>query len=467
LFSEELEARCRGGIKVYMKVSNGFPERIFRSAFLAWQLLGQHRVPYWSGQKLEKVQNRKVRNLVRFASRHVPWYRELFSSQNLDPRDFKDVSDLSRLPILTSLQVKKDSHLFRPEGVGGETLRLISSGTTGVHKEIDHGPFSIFTNAAHGERLRHFTAGQKKGPSNYREAMIVIPQGSAGQELQQYVRRKAYIPGWRVPRRKYFSMLDDMSSIVSQLDEFEPDVIRGYGSALTLLFEEVFRTGRSFHRPACLVYSADKMAPALKSKIMEEFKIPVYGIYSSVECLQIGFECERHRGYHLNEDCYPLRVVDHQNRPLADGETGRIIVSNLINRSFVLLNYELGDEGRIVPGDCGCGRKLRMLDLEVSRFADQVELKDGIKVHPVTFLEVLDYEKAIWQHQIVEQEDGSFDILLVTDPSADREKMVRRLEEEFGRWFQGRIRYQIRFVDKINLTRGGKQKTMVFRGNNQ
>jgi len=399
--------------------------------------------------------------MVRFASRHVPYYRELFRSRNLDPRDFNECSDLSRLPILTSLLVKKDPHLFRPEGAGGETFRLITSGTSGVHKEIDHGDFSIFTNAAHGERLRHFTSVPDQGPGTYREAMIVIPQGSAGQELQQYVRRKAYIPGWRVPMRKYFSMLDDMSSIVSQLDEFEPDVIRGYGSALTLLFEELFRTGRSFHRPACLVYSADKMAPAIKRKIMEEFKIPVYGIYSSVECLQLGFECERNRGYHLNEDCYPLRVVDHQNRQLGDGETGKIIVSNLINRSFVLLNYELGDEGRIVPGDCGCGRKLRVLDLEVSRVADQVELKGGIKVHPVTFLEVLDYEKAIWQHQAVQKSGHEFDVLLVVDPNADRDAIERGLHKGFENWFAGRISVDIKFVERIEPTPGGKHRSLV------
>jgi len=254
-----------------------------------------------------------------------------------------------------------------------------------------------------------------------------------------------------------------MDSLIKGINEFKPDVIRGYGSALNLIFEEVFRSGRELHLPRSLIYSADSMSPGIKRKVIEELKLPVHSIYSCVESLQVGFECGCNNGYHLNEDCYPVRIVDYQNRPLPEGVPGKVIISNLVNRANVILNYELGDEAMILPGKCECGRTQRRLSLNITRVADRLELENGSGIHPITFAEVVYYEKDLWQHQAVQTGKYEFDILLVTDPVADRPAMERRLMREFDKWFQGRIRVRIRFVDRIEVTSGGKQRALVLK----
>jgi len=439
------------------------PERLFWTVFLLLKLKGQREVPYWKRDQLEKVRNRRLRRILRYAALRVPYYRELFSRKGMDLDDFQTVDDLARLPVLTPLEVRKNPERFRPEGRRRETIRLLSSGTTGVPRWVDHDAVSVFTNAAHGERIRHFTSSVRKKTRNYREALIVVPLGSASQELQEYVSRKAFIPRWKRPERRYFSMLDDMKSVLDRVHEFAPDVIRGYGSGLNLMFEEVFRSNRDFHLPSSLVYSADIMTPAIRMRIKEDLGIPVYSLYSSVESPQIGFECGEHQGYHINEDCYPVRVVDEQYNPVPEGQAGRIIISNLINRAFVLLNYELGDEGSILPGNCACGRTLKMLNLEISRIADQVDLENGRSFHPITFSEAVCMEKDIWQHQAVQKEGNKFDLFLVTDPEADRQAMERRLCKEFEKWFSGKLRVDIRFVDRIEPTPGGKHRALVLK----
>ena len=76
---------------------------------------------------------------------------------------------------------------------------------------------------------------------------------------------------------------------------------------------------------------------------MDGFGIPAFSIYASVEAPSIGFECKEHRGIHINEDIYPVRIVDGSGRSLPPGERGEVVVSNLVNRAMVLLNYRLGD----------------------------------------------------------------------------------------------------------------------------
>ena len=164
-------------------------------------------------------------------------------------------------------------------------------------------------------------------------------------------------------------------------------------------------------------------------------------------------------GYHLNEDCYPVRIVDDQYEPVPPGVSGRVIISNLINRATVLLNYELGDEGRILPGLCQCGRTQRMLSLNISRVADRLTLADGEQVHPIRFAEAVYWEKDLWQHQVVQKSENEFELFLVADPAADRDAMGKRLIDEFEKWFQGRIRVHMQFVDQIEMTPGRKTKS--------
>lgn len=446
-----------------MKDSYWLPERLFWSAYLATRMKGQEQVPFWPGEKLERIQNSRVRKMVGFASRNVPYYRELFKYPGLRQEDFRTVADLRKLPVITPLQVRKNPARFRPDRISLDTLKLVSSGTTGVPRWVHHDAVSLFNNAAHGERIRFFYPQTRGGSRNFREAMIVVPLGSSAQEVQQYNRRKAWFPRKARVERRYFSMLNSMEEIISGINDFKPDVIRSYGSGLNMLFEELFRTGREFHFPSSLVYSADSIAPSLKRKIANELGIPIFSIYSCVECLQLGFECPEHRGYHLNEDSYPVRIVDDSYNPVPDGDSGKVIISNLINRANVLLNYELGDVGRIVPGECGCGRTPRMLSLNISRVADRLMLENGEAIHPVRFAEAVYFEKDLWQHQVVQKSANEFEVYLVADPRADRTAMKQRLTTEFEKWFKGSIRFHMQFVEQIEMTPGGKQRAVVFK----
>ena len=444
-----------------MRDSYWMPERLFWTAYLASRVRGQEKVPYWPESKLAKVRNSRVRSIIRFASRNVPYYRELFSGGGFDVEDFRTAEDLSKLPLLNPLVVRKDPDRFRPDNRKMDTLNLVSSGTTGVPRWIHHDAVSLFTNAAHGERTRFFYPEVSKRSRCCREAMIVVPLGSSAVEVQRFNRLKAWLPKRVSVRRRYYSMLDPMEDIIGELNRFRPDTIRAYGSGLNMLFEEVFRSGIDFHLPRSLVFSADSMAPGIRRKVTGELGVPVYGLYTSVECLQMGYECPEHRGYHLNEDCYPFRVLD-ENNPVPDGVAGKVIVSNLINRANVILNYELGDRGKILPGKCGCGRTQRMLSLNISRVADRLTLRDGTKIHPITFAEAVYAEKDLWQHQVIQRSEDEFDVLLVVDPSADRADLKQRLGDQFHRWIQGKVRFNLEFVDNIDLTSGGKHRAVVL-----
>ena len=102
-----------------------------------------------------------------------------------------------------------------------------------------------------------------------------------------------------------------------ELDSYRPDVISSYGSYLEALFGELRATGAKIHLPRVVVYGADAMSDEMRSYIQDELGIEVLSSYNAIETPGVGWECEAHRGYHLNVDVCAVRLVDR------GGETHR------------------------------------------------------------------------------------------------------------------------------------------------
>ncbi len=81
-----------------------------------------------------------------------------------------------------------------------------------------------------------------------------------------------------------------------------------------------------------------------------------------------------------------LRVVDGKGMTLPPGKTGEIVVSNLINRATVLLNYRTGDLGMLSPAACPCGRTLPTIERLDGRTDDVLPLPDGEAAHASVIL---------------------------------------------------------------------------------
>ena len=101
------------------------------------------------------MRDRRVRDTVAYAAKHVPYYRDLFGQGGLDPREIQSADDLARLPVVSREEVRADSGRFRSDdsrAQGGLMLR--SSGTTGLPLELYHDRNSVLLNVAYGERER-------------------------------------------------------------------------------------------------------------------------------------------------------------------------------------------------------------------------------------------------------------------------------------------------------------------------
>ena len=109
-----------------------------------------------------------------------------------------------------------------------------------------------------------------------------------------------------------------------------------------------------------------------------------------------------------------MTIVDREGRPLPDGESGEIVLSNLVNRGSVLLNYRVGDLGRISTGACTCGRTTRVLaDLE-GRTSEYITRADGSFTGPYHVMQAVTHVPGIARFQLVQVSETSFELRLAT-----------------------------------------------------
>jgi phenylacetate-CoA ligase len=77
-----------------------------------------------------------------------------------------------------------------------------------------------------------------------------------------------------------------------------------------------------------------------------------------------------------------LEVLRPDGSPCDPGETGRVVVTALHAFAMPLLRYAIGDLAR-VGAECGCGRRLPVLERILGRVRNMLVLPDGERVWPL------------------------------------------------------------------------------------
>ena len=435
-----------------MKAS--LPERLRWTVYLAWHWRGQSRFPFRLESVIESAANRRVRRMIRYAYETVPYYREMMDRVKLRPGDIRNTADLARLPVIERIQLQQDPDYFRSTAIPhDQSLMTRSGGSTGAARTIWWDTAGMLQNAAHAERERSINAGLVGRFVNYRETVIGSPLFS-DLDIQAIYRNNLLLPSRSRVQYQHLSILDSPARNVDLMNEFKPDVIRTYGSYLGRLFSYVHLSGVRFSAPKVVFYDADELLESARRLISGSFGVAVMSAYQAVEAFKIGFECGEHRGFHLNRDLYPVRIVNGDNAEVPHGESGDVLVSNLVNRATVLLNYRLGDIAHMVPGKCPCGRTLPVLSFVEGRTDDWIALPSGELVHPQVIRTILVLEQSVTQYQVVQQDFHRFSVALVGGD--DRTELMSRLRGRFAERFGPETELDVSFVNAIEPTGSGK-----------
>ncbi len=440
-------------------------KRLWGTASLGFHYLRQRRYPFRRREAVLRDQSRRVQRMAAQAYRFVPYYRETFGKLGLRPSDFRTAADLAKLPILERRRIQSDPERFLSKArSAGRSVCFHTAGSTGQPLAVTHELQAVLLIAVYGQRYHDCFAAQfpLRWGGGSRETWIFPPVGSTVMAIRRLQMDNILLAKKLAAPRQFLSMLDSPEKNIPLINAYKPDIIHSYGSYLEVLFARLQATGEAFHRPKAVGFGGDGLSVSARRMIQDYFGIPVFGLYSCVEAPSLAFECEGHRGLHINEDLYPLRVVDSSGRSLPPGEEGEVVISNLVNRAMILLNYRLGDLAMLLPEPCSCGRSLPLMSLPSGRKDDWFELPSGERVHASLLYPLLKYEQDVLQFQVTQEGPLDFRVALVVKTSCPRPEVERRLAAAFDRVFGEKNRLRISFVSFIPRTPSGKVRPFVF-----
>jgi phenylacetate-CoA ligase len=387
-----------------------FLHKVHGTTLIMHTLMAQQGIVYRPLEQWQALRDRRLRETVRYAAETVPYYQDLFKQEGLDPAEIRTVADLAKLPLLDKSLVRQQPDLFVSNAVKGQpTLSVRTSGSTGTPVQLFHDRDSVLANTAYSERERAakremFDTGELK-----REVTIVFPE-NASSKVRAFVRANAFVA--RRDNMALLSFFDPIEKVISQLDELGPDVIHSYGSYLELLFRTLKVRKIKIRLPKLVIYYSDMLTEGGQRLIEEEFGIPVLSCYAANEAFKIGFTCKEQKGFHLHDDLAHVRLVNEHGHDVSVGEPGEVVLSNLVNRATVLLNYRLGDISTFSNEICPCGRTLPLLKNIEGRAEDILYLPNGQYLHPRLIWRALRSRNDIVQYQLIQQTPDRFELKL-------------------------------------------------------
>jgi phenylacetate-CoA ligase len=436
---------------------------VYWTGYTAWHVRHEARLPFRPLEDVVARQNRRVQAIIRHAYERVPYYREVMDAAHLQPRDIRSADDLARLPVLTGAELARDPLRFRSRRhANGDALELRSSGTSGHAKRIAYDAAALFLSLAHGHRQRHVLARFVGRAYGYRE-MHLVRDNSVAHQLRAFYESRSWVPGTVELERARVSPAEPFEDTIARINAYRPDVVRGYGAHIGALFRFASTHGLRVHRPKCVVYGADRMADGDRALIETEAGVPVVSTYQAAEALRIGFQCEERQAFHLSIDHTAVRVVDAAGAPVAPGGRGEIVISNLVNRATVLLNYRLGDVVTLSAERCPCGRTLPTIEAIDGRADDFVVHEEGRRLHALVVLAPLLRVAGVRQLQLVQEERRRFTVRVVCAPGGAWDSMCRELDAALRASVGESIAVHIERADTIAPEAGGKFRSVISR----
>jgi len=132
--------------------------------------------------------------------------------------------------------------------------------------------------------------------------------------------------------------------------------------------------------------------PQTRARIEDAWGAKCVDHHGMTEVGPVSFECEKVRGrLHIIESEYIAECVDPATgKPIADGEVGELVLTNLGRTSNPLIRYRTGDLVKLTRhSPCKCGRTFAALDGGILGRCDDMIVVRGVNMYPTAVEEIV------------------------------------------------------------------------------
>ena len=381
------------------------------------------------------LQERKLQELLAYAARSSPFYREWFARHHIDITSIRTIDDLSIIPPTTKEDLQRRNDDFLCVGRDRIAEYTTTSGTLGspvtialTHNDLDR----LADNEYHSFLCADGSAG------DIYQLMLTLDR--------QFMAGIAYYSGIRKLGAGVIRLGPGVPALQWQtISRLKPTVLVAVPSFMLKLIsyarENHIDLNRSSVKKAiCIgenIRHPDFSLNILGKKIAEAWDIRLYSTYASTEMQTAFTECGEGKGGHLQPELLIVELLDDNDRKVGPGIPGEVTITTLGIEGMPLIRYKTGDICTYSDQPCACGRTSLRLSPIIGRKQQMIKFK-GTTLYPPALFELLNEMEEVLDFvvEVYSNEVGLDEILLHLVPATRSEECDHRIRA----YLQARLR---------------------------
>lgn len=383
--------------------------------------------------------NSRLNKLLKHVSETVPYYS-----------NYNELKQLEDFPIVNKTLIRDNFDCFMSTRFYGEKLiSKYTSGSTGT-------PFRIL---------------QDKSKKLQNTVDTLYFASKAGFELGQ---KLVYVRRWNQYNNKNKLAAFVQNLLIHPVNNLKDEEIKGlinqmtsdksskgilsYASALASICSYLKKVESPPLRAnvKSIVAMSEYLSPEVKEQLQYYFGVEAVSRYSNVENGIIAQQFPGSSAFHINWASYKVEVLELEaDRPVPNGEPGRIVITDLFNYSMPMVRYDTGDIGYLKDGDPFNGAPY-LYHVE-GRKMDMIYDTKGELITSFIINHLLKYNN-IRQFQLIQEGRASYVIKLNVYENFNQQDLIIA---EFKDYLGKDADIKLDYVDEIPLLHSGKRKLVI------
>lgn len=433
-----------------------------------------------SKEQLQAHQLKKLKEIIEYTSKNVPFYQKRFKSIGLESGDIKSFNDFKKIPTLSRQDII-DNHVDMLDVKYLESLDKINP-----EKQVAGRPksFSLFrkhklimntSSGSTGAPTVFYEDGTQTGLNWANELRVKSWFGadpgskevrflrSSSEELSKSLIASFRKSFWDQMLLPGVNLTDaDHKRSYERIMEFKPKVLWGFTSAISELAKYMIdnKLDIGHARPLVAITWAAPLYDFEHQRIETAFKCKVTNIYGTREVGHIAAKCPN-GSFHVNQE---LLYVETNDADISENiETKEILCTTLVKVPMPFIRFETGDVGELSDDQCECGRPLQILRKLDGRTGEIIFDKDGKMIAPNVWCRFFMEGKLAsrinrFQIRYMKNKDIEIKIEKGNGYTQDTHELI---VNKFYTQFSDENKLIVKYVDKIEPMKSGKYKMIV------
>ena len=430
--------------------------------YLKQQIKNIIQSDYLNDGDIREYQVNKINEIVKYAYNNSKFYKNFYKDVDLDIRTLSDIKKLPILKkdifksairensILCNGYAKSDLNCGHTTGSTGTPLEIcfdakctkLKSQVQGrLWKNMGIFPYKKFVKIWRDKTLN--STEQK-----LKDAGLLLPiaVGDVSDPLNSAVTN------------------EKIQNIIKELKEFNPQIIRGYVSALYSIAQLVEKFDIRFNDLEAVVASAEYLPEVIWKYFEEVFNCPVYNLYGGTETPSIALNKKDTHNLEISEDLYYIEVLDENGNDIKVGEPGLITITDLHSRATPLIRYQIGDMAIVDENFYRIDNEFRYFNSVEGRTNDIFELEDGSLIYSHLWHIYFRDEDWVDRFQVIQHKKNLIEIKLLVLKKDN--KKFENFRKKIESLFQN-VSFKWTFIKKIELQKGNKYRAVMSKVENK